>query len=294
MNDKDQEKLADLFASLPRKQIPAADKEAVWFRIQNHIRTAKLAEREIEENRWGKRGLVLSKVGVALVIVLVAVSAAGLAQASRGSLPGETLYSIKKVVEKVEIAIATSPEKKVKVLSTHAKNRLEEVVTLVHEEKADEDIVTKTLADYKTTTEEVGKVVESALDENPELANQAIELASEDEEILSSLEEEVEGEVKHVVKEAIKVSRNSISKLKAAQEGQEGEVEGVTEVEENEFGDTATSTSTTSPPVETSPSPESQNEVIESQIQINGVFASESDDDDTEEPEIVPEPTRGL
>lgn len=258
------------FAALPRKSVLTSHKEAVWLRIQNQI----LAE-PVPVLRF-----TLPLYTKALVSMVVVVAVVGIAsKASEDSLPGETLYAVKKASEQVEKVLATSEEAEVKVGIKHARRRLEEVKILV-EGKQKPEIVAKTLTALKNTT----AAVVAASQEKPELADQALRLATEEHLVLTTVEDQVEeGEVKDAVQEILTLSRESINKLK----GVEPEVEG-----------TVTEEQATTTPKTISPTPKKkpQDGPIESEIQIHGVInlGEENSELDNQEPEIVPEPTVGF
>lgn len=58
---------------------------------------------------------------------LVAFLLAGTGVAAAGSLPGDAAYPLKRAVEEVELALATTPEGKVEVLAAQAQRRLGEL-----------------------------------------------------------------------------------------------------------------------------------------------------------------------
>ena len=68
---------------------------------------------------------------VAGVLVFVLVGGSGVAYAAESSLPGDTLYAVKiHVNERVEIALASTPEQKLAVETTIAERRVAEAQTL--------------------------------------------------------------------------------------------------------------------------------------------------------------------
>lgn len=269
INEQDEKFIAELFARLPRKSVFSARKEQVWLRIQNELRDARIAV----ENAGAKGSIFLrrpfSRLAVGSLIVILAVGIGGAAYASQSSLPGETLYTVKLATEKVQVALATNDAKKVEVLSNHAKNRLEEVAKLVENNETSE-IVNQTLTALKTTTDTVVAVSS----QKPELADQVADLAAAEEQALSDVVPQAEGEVKQAVEEALTVSRESFSKLKNTEENVEPEVKGV---------ETTTSTSATvgvkkpsaKPQTATITPPEG---LIQSPIQINDVIDAISGD----------------
>src|SRR3989344_3988498 len=131
--------ITKFFASLPRKSFLHGDRVAIWMRVQNQIREKRVQAEEKSRGWVFFPSLKFSRAAAAALIVILALTiVGGAARASKGSLPGQTLYPVKRAVEKVEVAFTTSDEGKVKILSNHAKRRLAEVVTLVQENQSTE------------------------------------------------------------------------------------------------------------------------------------------------------------
>lgn len=210
MTEQELEQLiAKHFAALPRKSLVLGDKEKVWQKIQNNLRQIRAQKPAIS---WGVFGFLrMSKLALTALTVIVAVSlAGGMARASKGSMPGETLYSVKKAVEQVEVVIATAQggDKKVTTLKTHAQTRLLEVTTLVTE-NASREVVQEGLDDLKTATDKVM----AATEEKPELLNHAVELATEETKTLTEVQNKAEGEVREAVQNAIADTKESFDKI---------------------------------------------------------------------------------
>ncbi len=272
--------MINLPSHFPRKALPPADKVRVWLKIQNHLR-----QERIQERQPGPAFPIFSfkKLAVATLLVLVIASIfGGVTKAAEGSLPGETLYTVKKAVEKVEVVLATSDEAKVKVLSKQAKRRLSEVATLVQEKK-DAEVVTSTLEDLKLTTEQV---IVAAIASTPELLPQAEELVAEATKVLSLVKDQAEEKVKQAVAEVIATSQESINKVKS--ESQE-KVEG--SMVEEETTPSTTAEETTGPKVQ---KPKIKDGLLESPLQIHDVIKLEGQSAEPEEPQILPQPSVGF
>lgn len=244
MNDQEFENyIKKMFASLPRQSVPAGDKQAVWLRLQNFLRDSRQkneAFRRTHAGFWAAWRLSRT-VAAVLVIVLSLSIAGGVARAAKGSLPGDSLYPVKKAVEVVEVAIASAQgqKQKIQTLKVHAQTRLLEVTTLVEENKVSAPVVQKTLEDLEKATSKVVAVSEVS----PELKSHAVELAREEEQVLADVETRVEGEVKESVQKALTASRESIDKLEASEEEVKGSV-----AEEDQPASAAASSTPTSTP----------------------------------------------
>lgn len=274
-----EEQIAKLFQSLPRQSLNW-DKERVWLKVQNHMRSARIPRPDLTTQNGFWIGFRFGKIARAAVILIVVISLVGVAKASRGSIPGETLYSVKKAVEKVEVALATSDQNKIEILATHAKTRLAEVKILV-QEKHKSAIVAQTLNDLKATTKEVVAVSTA----NPSLADHAVKLSTEEEQVLVSVQGQIEGEAKQVAEQVIADSRDTILKLTS-----EDKIKGAT-TSLNKSEETPTSTPAAPPATRPAP-PKIKDGPVESQIQIDDVVKGQSESADvTQDPEVLSQPT---
>ena len=269
--------IVELFASLPRKPFSIGDKVAVWARVQNHIREKRVTAEEKSRGWVFTPSLQFGRMAVVALVVLLALTiVGGAASASKGSLPGQTLYPVKRAVEKVEVALATSDEGKVKILSNHAKRRLQEVTTLVSENQSTE-VVAETLEDLKLATRQV---ITAASGSNPQLLNDARALVEEQEKVLTSFEDKVDQKLKEAVAETIVVTRES---LEAASSGGQkgGSVDGVSSTQNSSSTIPSTATRKAKP----------GDGIIESPIQLHDVSSTPVINPEPEDPVILPEPT---
>lgn len=275
--------LAQEFATLSHKAIPKGDKQAVWLRIQNNLRQTRIPTRE---NRpfWFPVFHLGKLASFTLAAVLVLGLVTGATKASESSLPGDTLYSVKKVAEKVERVLATSDEAKVKVGIKHARRRLEEVTLLVAEKKEDK-IVAKALQNLQDTTEQV---INSATAAPLEFRDHAANLVAQEKDVLSIMQGKVEGDMKEAVQKVITASNDSINKLKNDQTAQGEEVKGT----ETAGGPQTTTSAPSSTSAATIPfKPKIEDVPIQSSIQMGDVIKiTKPDDSANQSPEIIAEP----
>lgn len=278
----------ELTLNFTRQALAPGDKEKVWLRIQNHIRQQRLQSPiafSAVSKLWPK--FYMGKITAAtLAAVLAIIVIGGATKASEGSLPGDTLYSVKKVAEKVEKVLATSDEAKVKVGIKHAKRRLKEVQNLVAEKKESE-IVTKALEELQITTEQV---ISAAAAAEPELRDNAASLVAEETTVLNGVKEQVEEAVKQVVQTVISASHESISKLQGSEQ-KTSEVQG--RAVEN---DTAATSTPASPSPAKPRKPKIQDGKIESNIQIESVIKLTDPEGASQsgEPQVLSEPSAGF
>jgi hypothetical protein len=102
--------------------------------------------------RWRERHL-----GAVVAALVMVGSTAGLAAASQGSLPGDTLYPLKRGIEHVEVAMSTNDAAKGKELLDQASTRLSEVRALVdraQEDAKSEALIGETLRDFRSSADQ--------------------------------------------------------------------------------------------------------------------------------------------
>lgn len=241
-NNKDLEKfIAKYFDGLPRKVFRYGDKEALWSRVHNHI----LQTRVVQQKTRARHGFVFNflflrnTLSKAFAIILIVLSASGVVAGAARAMPGDTLYALKKYSEKVEIVLATSPQKEADVRVKVLGRRVAEIRYLVKENKQSE-IVAETVSALKQATEKVVAIVEH----EPQLTQQkeqVIGLALEQQEVLVSVNEAIKAEIRPAVNDAITQAKQLITKLQdTALVVPQGEVKGISS--EDNLGSSASTT----------------------------------------------------
>jgi hypothetical protein len=141
MSDDPLVNTAQLFAALPQPLLSPVTKGQIRsqvleaYRQQTH-RSVSMRSRTIAALRWA------AVVGIVLMLSLVGVTRAALA-----SVPGDTLYPVKEVVERVELALATSDQARASVQLKHAERRAQEALVLLDRGRWSPDLVTTALDD---------------------------------------------------------------------------------------------------------------------------------------------------
>ncbi len=77
---------------------------------------------------------------VALMLVLAIVltaSGTGIARASQGALPGDLLYSVKRTIEKAELALTPNEIRKAEVYIRNVQSRLDEIQSLLEKNRTE-------------------------------------------------------------------------------------------------------------------------------------------------------------
>lgn len=87
-----------------------------------------LADRQERHRRrfFPRRGWAVALASLVLALFL----GTGTVLASFGAVPEETLYPVKRTVERVQLALASSPERQARTLVRHSDNRLKEIEAL--------------------------------------------------------------------------------------------------------------------------------------------------------------------
>jgi hypothetical protein len=139
---------ADFVASLRERLLAAADE--VLAPVSGSIAPAR-PRRERRAMGWPERHL-----GAAVAALVMVGGTAGLATAAQGSLPGETLYPLKRGIEHVEVTMSTNDAAKGKELLDQASTRLTEVRAIVRSKPDDARsaaLIGETLQDFRSSAD---------------------------------------------------------------------------------------------------------------------------------------------
>jgi len=90
------------------------------------------------------------RIGIAIAAFSVVGAATGTAAASQGSLPGDTLYPVKRLIEDAHTTLSFGDDAKGTTLLGQARDRLAEVEKLRHRADADPAAIEQALHDYVT------------------------------------------------------------------------------------------------------------------------------------------------
>jgi len=141
-------------------------------------------------------------IGVVFLVLLMVVSTGILTvSASRNTIPGDTLYSVKLTSERVKVSFAVSDENESKVHIQNAQERVRELEQVVKEENAPE------------VKKEKIKIVTENLQKNIESANKSLEKVK-----ITKQEKEKTEKVLAVIKEVDQKTKEIKSKLKEQKE----------------------------------------------------------------------------
>ena len=139
--------LSDIaLAQIENKMLAAFDKQ---YRVQ----------RRHQSRRWVSH---VSRWAVAASFILVLL-VAGLVPASAGSLPGEPLYGVKRFVERVELALAPTPDTAARLRLEHATRRVNEALALLERDQFNFTPLEEALAELKKAQQGASSELEASL-----------------------------------------------------------------------------------------------------------------------------------
>lgn len=197
--------------------------EEIKSRILNTIASQSLEEEP--ESFWFKYHRKAVQYSLVLVICLMVFGST--AFASSNALPGEILYPVKRVTEKLQLNVATSEEAKVNLQARFAQKRLQELGEL-HKRTSIEilpaQIVESTSTPATTTLEGIVNI-------KKELKFNKVKLQE------TEVEKKAKEEARVEVKEALENLRKVYKKLEAKGEIKKAEVlqKNITNLKDNAF-----------------------------------------------------------
>ncbi len=135
----------------PRAEFVGDLRARLMTAAESELVVVPAAVRSLPEERTRRRNRRLGTLAASLVVV---GGTAGMAAAANGSLPGETLYPIKRGIEQVTAAARFDDASQGKALLGQATTRLEEVRALQAQGTADPDLVAETVDAFNRAADE--------------------------------------------------------------------------------------------------------------------------------------------
>lgn len=99
------------------------------------------------------------RIGVAIAAFSLVGATAATAVASQGSMPGDTLYPVKRLVEDAQTSLTMGDDAKADILLSHARTRLDEARQLSERDDIDTARVEQALRDFGTTADHASSVI---------------------------------------------------------------------------------------------------------------------------------------
>ena len=136
---------------VPRAEFAVALRAQLMAAAETDLVRAPPVVLDFETSRQTRRRRRVGTVAASLVII---GGSAGMAAAASGSLPGEPLYPVKRVLEEASSAVRMDEANKGEALLDQARTRLAEVADLQARGSADSGLVATTLADYQSAADQ--------------------------------------------------------------------------------------------------------------------------------------------
>ncbi len=190
------------------------DAERIWQKI-----SSTSGEKPSESRKQagifqiGSFKIAFSRPMLAIITIIVVIGMLNsTAVAAQNSIPGETLYPVKRTVEKIQLTLATNEVSKTEVQIKHAENRLKEAKAIVEQNaEPDSKTIETTIGELVDATAKVAKQSES----NKDLLKKVVELTDKQEIVLTEIGEKVTGQAKQAVtdaKDAATITKSSAEK----------------------------------------------------------------------------------
>ncbi len=140
---------------------PAPGASAALLRMGRELARREEKREEVARRRWGWLwGSAWAKAAFAGIIMLVL--GASSVELSARTVPGNFLYPVKILTERVRFALTSDPEERVELRLTFSERRLSEVVkTLKEGNGADRELVSAMLEEAKAALSETAQMPES-------------------------------------------------------------------------------------------------------------------------------------
>lgn len=201
-------KIIKLLASMPKAEIPEPNFVRIRNQILNKISSPKQKQPSLIGHFPKTFRLVISLVGSLAIILSLAV---GTAVAALQSVPGQPLYPLKKVVENLQLHLATNEAERADLQLQFASERLDELTQVLENPDIPpaeiQKIVAATVKDVKQTANAAAKI--SASQPKPAIVNKLVNLDNK----LRSASIQTEGEIKTELEKALEST--TISKEEA-------------------------------------------------------------------------------
>jgi len=210
---------------IPKKDTVLDDK-AIWLKISKHI---KLPKKETfhgySVNPFANLRFSFPRPVVSLIMLLVIIGLVNTtAVAAQNSIPGQTLYPVKKTVEKIHLTLTINDEKKTEVRIKHAESRLSEVASIVENKSNGEPITELNQKDAESVEATLNELIETTVkissegdkNKSPDLLEKIVNLADKQELVLNQLGTKLSGDTKDAINSALgsaQASENTARKI---------------------------------------------------------------------------------
>lgn len=207
--------LVAILSNIPKANPPKAD----LMRIRNKVLDRISLPYESDEKSLLNLGFwqalprfVRLTGGIVGAFTIMLSLTLGTAAAALESLPGQTIYPIKKIVENVQLRLASSEDEKTSLQIKFANNRVDELETILQRQKSGEasdeevrKVVENTMKDVQKTTESI--TTQNPTDPQVALLNKVVSLSAKQTAVIQAAQVDSEGDVKQELEKALESSK---------------------------------------------------------------------------------------
>ncbi len=189
------------------------------------VEKAKALQRARRRSLWDRYLIPLFSpgrarrwAGVLVVILALVLASAGTAIAAQSSIPGEPLYPVKRVTERLGLLVVRDRPGKTHLRLEFTKRRTEEIEAL---DDRGEEVEESILVELATETEETLEEIEVAPEGSREpLFEKLVDLTGRQQEVLQRVSTRVPAQAKPALERALQVSRRGHERAtEAVQQG---------------------------------------------------------------------------
>ncbi|HEX5430286.1 MAG TPA: DUF5667 domain-containing protein [Patescibacteria group bacterium] len=209
-------------SGMPKTKIPQAEFARVRSQIATRINSP--SESKLRRGFWSRfpayAKFTTAIVGSVLIVISLGI---GTAVAAMQSVPGQTIYPLKKIVENVQLKLTRDPAARANLQIKFANNRLDELSTVLAQNQAGvipddrtQAIVSQTISDLQKSTAAAlnsSNAAPSASSGQVTALNKLVDLSNKQTEVLTPLLSAAsiadDGQVKIVVQQALQTSQIS-------------------------------------------------------------------------------------
>lgn len=194
-------------------QLKAAQALRAWQTLKARPEASRRIEARLRQQAQSqqaaarvKRPVAALRWAVALIFVALLLVSAGAAAASGNSLPGDTLYPVKRTTESVQLFF-TPPSGRAVFHTTLAQRRLDELSALAERDSVGAGVLTDLTSELTTETEAALAAVKDAPpQQQAEVLEIIVRQTGEQQAVLQTVKESVPPEARGVVMRALEAS----------------------------------------------------------------------------------------
>jgi hypothetical protein len=207
--------MVSLLNDIPKANVPKADLTRIKTKILDRISLPSSSDSKalfgIAALRFIPRFIRITGGVVGGFMILLSLTI-GTAVAALESIPGQTIYPVKKIVENVQLQLANTEEQKTNLQIKFANNRVDELETILQKQKEGkvsdaqvQKVVVNTVKDIQKTSENVS--AQSKIDPKVDLLTKIVNLSNKQSAIIQAAQVDSEGEVKLELEKALEVTK---------------------------------------------------------------------------------------